>query len=320
MAPMAMNPDSLVLTVDYTSGSPMEDDSDKSIAKGGVTTPFPWKLHDMLDDMARNGDHSVVTWQPHGRAFMVHKPKEFVEDIMPKYFNQTKYASFQRQLNLYGFSRLCHGDDKGAYYHMCFVRGKRNLCRNMVRQKIKGTKVRRSLAPDEEPNFYQPQWETSKGERGEDPKSVIDEIPHSPHQSSERQIVQLPQPSSVVANEAMTDAVPPAPSLAVAPSKAVPEPQVSNHPENTMSLLNSGAKGGDLLFFEGQPFRYLEHIEKLPPPVSKGVTALGSNPRPPLRPMGQWNPQEESVTDMIDSIISSETTGTGGGEYSVCCV
>ena len=68
-----------------------QGDHDKSIAKGGVTTPFPWKLHDMLDDMDRRGTQSIVCWQPHGRSFMVLKPKEFVEDIMPHYFNQTKY-------------------------------------------------------------------------------------------------------------------------------------------------------------------------------------------------------------------------------------
>lgn len=82
----------VVLAMEYSCGSSVDDDSDKSIAKGGVTTPFPWKLHDMLDEMAREGNHSVVTWQPHGRAFMVHKPKEFVEEIMPHYFNQTKVS------------------------------------------------------------------------------------------------------------------------------------------------------------------------------------------------------------------------------------
>ena len=100
------------------------------------------------------GDKSIVSWQPHGRAFTVHKTKEFVTLIMPQFFNQTKYASFQRQLNLYGFSRLTHGPDKGAYYHSCFIRGERSLCRRMIRQKIKGTKVRKTLAPEEEPNFY----------------------------------------------------------------------------------------------------------------------------------------------------------------------
>jgi hypothetical protein len=75
-----------------------------------------------------------------------------------RFFSQTKYPSFQRQLNLYGFSRFSHGEDKGAYFHHCFVRGKRSLVRGMVRRKIKGTKVRRTMSPSEEPNFYAPEW------------------------------------------------------------------------------------------------------------------------------------------------------------------
>eukprot|EP00428_Durinskia_dybowskii_P048788 CAMPEP_0170343570 /NCGR_PEP_ID=MMETSP0116_2-20130129/72961_1 /TAXON_ID=400756 /ORGANISM="Durinskia baltica, Strain CSIRO CS-38" /LENGTH=261 /DNA_ID=CAMNT_0010597225 /DNA_START=156 /DNA_END=938 /DNA_ORIENTATION=- len=179
-----------VQSMDCSESGQEEDDYDKSIAKGGVTTPFPWKLHDMLDAMALEGSHSVVTWQPHGRAFMVHKPKDFVEKIMPKYFNQTKYASFQRQLNLYGFSRLSHGKDKGAYYHMCFVRGQRNLCRNMVRQKIKGTKVRRSLSPEEEPNFYLPQWKT------------VTSVPMSPAQNKTTKTLALSSAASPLSKPA----------------------------------------------------------------------------------------------------------------------
>jgi hypothetical protein len=74
-----------------------------------------------------------------------------------RFFSQTKYPSFQRQLNLYGFARFSHGKDKGAYFHHCFVRGKRPLVRGMVRRKIKGTKVRRTMSPSEEPNFYTPE-------------------------------------------------------------------------------------------------------------------------------------------------------------------
>lgn len=134
-----------------------------SISRGGVVTPFPYKLHMMLNAMdveAARGDtdgsnKSIVSWQPHGRAFKVHKPKEFVDRIMPHFFNQNKYASFQRQLNLYGFSRITNvGPDKGAVYHHCFVRNQRNLVKGMVRRKVKGTKFRRIVSPEDQPNFY----------------------------------------------------------------------------------------------------------------------------------------------------------------------
>lgn len=48
---------------------------------GGVTTPFPEKLHEMLDGEIGS---DVVSWLPHGRAFIVRKPKEFTQIVMPK--------------------------------------------------------------------------------------------------------------------------------------------------------------------------------------------------------------------------------------------
>jgi len=86
--------------------------------RGGVQHPFPATLHKVLEDMEKNGHENIMSWMPHGRCFMVKEPKEFVKDYMPTYFNQHKFASFQRQLNLYGFKRLTgQGPDKGAYYH-----------------------------------------------------------------------------------------------------------------------------------------------------------------------------------------------------------
>lgn len=73
-----------------------------------------------------------------------------------RFFSQTKYTSFQRQLNMYGFTRLVHAPDKGAYYSLCFLRGHPALVRHMVRHKIKGTKVRKSPV---EANFYDTAWD-----------------------------------------------------------------------------------------------------------------------------------------------------------------
>ena len=48
---------------------------------GGVTTPFPEKLYDMLEAETPS---DIVSWLPHGRAFIVRRPKDFTERIMPK--------------------------------------------------------------------------------------------------------------------------------------------------------------------------------------------------------------------------------------------
>jgi hypothetical protein len=126
-------------------------------ARGGVTTPFPLKLHEMLENAQAEGHEHIVSWQPHGRCVVVHKPKEFVE-LLPDYFKLSKIASFQRQLNLYGFQRLTRGRDRGGYYHELFLKGRTFLAHNIHRIKVKGTVVRARSNPEQEPNFWEMSW------------------------------------------------------------------------------------------------------------------------------------------------------------------
>jgi hypothetical protein len=58
---------------------------------------------------------------------------------VPIYFKQTKLTSFQRQLNLWGFSRIRRGVYKGAIVSPYFIKGKPEFCHCMTRTKIKGT-------------------------------------------------------------------------------------------------------------------------------------------------------------------------------------
>lgn len=153
-------------------------DEDEEVKKrrgprGGVAVPFPGKhqhtthmiyvplhahspfvlaekLHVMLSSVERDGNSHIVSWQAHGRCFVVHKPKEFVSTVMPTYFRQTKLTSFQRQLNLYGFCRLTSGRDRGGYYHELFLRGRPFLCKRMMRTRIKGTGIKAASSPQTE--------------------------------------------------------------------------------------------------------------------------------------------------------------------------
>lgn len=96
----------------------------------------------------------IVSWQPHGRCFVVQDTPAFAKEVLPSFFQQRKYASFQRQLNLYGFSRITKGADRGSYYHELFLRSKQVLCRGINRMKVKGTGSRMASNPKQEPNFY----------------------------------------------------------------------------------------------------------------------------------------------------------------------
>lgn len=52
--------------------------------RGGVSIAFPLKLHSVLDQVEADGLGHIVSWQGHGRAFMIHNPKEFVDHVMPR--------------------------------------------------------------------------------------------------------------------------------------------------------------------------------------------------------------------------------------------
>ena len=107
----------------------------------GRTGTFPQKLHQMLSDLERQeGGVEIASFLPHGRAFAIHKPRDFVKHVMPKYFRMSRFSSFQRQLNLYDFQRITEGPDKGSYYHELFVQGRPILSTMMKRNKIKGVK------------------------------------------------------------------------------------------------------------------------------------------------------------------------------------
>lgn len=98
---------------------------------------FPWKLYDMLEEVEKSGrDDDIISWECNGRAIRVHKPKEFAEKLLPAYFlHSTRWESFQRQLNLYGFIRVTRGPHKGVYLHKYFIRGQRSLCERISRSK-----------------------------------------------------------------------------------------------------------------------------------------------------------------------------------------
>lgn len=106
----------------------------------GRTGTFPQKLHQMLSDLERAGQTDIASFLSHGRAFAIHKPRDFVKQVMPKYFRMSRFSSFQRQLNLYDFQRITEGPDKGAYFHELFVQGRPILSTMMKRNKIKGVK------------------------------------------------------------------------------------------------------------------------------------------------------------------------------------
>lgn len=186
----------------------------------------------------------------------------------------------------------------------------------MIRQKIKGTKVRRSLAPEEEPNFYLPHWATTRG-------VVVDGVTVSPEQVKPVKEVILappaptPKPSTQrtkKASKASSKAKGPASPVAslVSMMMDVPKASVQTLPvlpvRKPALALAAGPStesqqtptmplAGDLLFFEGRPFRYLEHLEELPPVSSDNVVS------PHAAQLRQHHSYKDNLQSMINSIV-----------------
>jgi HSF-type DNA-binding len=110
-----------------------------TIMDGGKAASFPNKLNAMLELVEESGHSAAVRWLAHGRGFKIFNKHLFETEVLPIYFQgQTKFTSFQRQLNIYGFLRLTRKgyEDHNGYYHERFLRGhavlRSTLLRNFV--------------------------------------------------------------------------------------------------------------------------------------------------------------------------------------------
>ncbi|KAL3934494.1 MAG: hypothetical protein SGBAC_009806, partial [Bacillariaceae sp.] len=118
----------------------LQECGDKASAK----LPFVWKVYEMLEGVENSGDEHLVSWVENGRAFRVHYLDGFLEKVIPQYFNQTKYKSFQRQLNFYGFTRINSGPSCGAYFHPQFIKGDKTRCLSIRPRSSKNRKSKSS--------------------------------------------------------------------------------------------------------------------------------------------------------------------------------
>eukprot|EP00529_Nitzschia_sp_RCC80_P021386 CAMPEP_0113496492 /NCGR_PEP_ID=MMETSP0014_2-20120614/30149_1 /TAXON_ID=2857 /ORGANISM="Nitzschia sp." /LENGTH=387 /DNA_ID=CAMNT_0000390415 /DNA_START=140 /DNA_END=1303 /DNA_ORIENTATION=- /assembly_acc=CAM_ASM_000159 len=259
-------------------------------ARGGVTVPFPIRLHEMLDAVERDGYGHIISWAPHGRCVIIHKPKEFVE-ILPTYFKLSKLASFQRQLNLYGFQRLTRGRDRGGYYNELFLRGRVYLAHAIQRQKVKGTGVRARSNPDQEPDFWA--------------MPFVEQSTAAPVSCPSQQ-----QSSSSCA----AAAAPVAPRMAQHDLQGLQNALYSFNPmmnfqrqQQTPRVVSSSNSANDdlCLGFGGKHFHILEPINGAPPaarPVPSMVmmpTGQQQFPSPPT-----WS--ADAVEDIVDDILGKD--------------
>ena len=76
-----------------------------------------------------------------------------MKQVLPEWFLQHRFESFQRQLNLYGFKRITAGPDKGSCYHELFLRQKPLLADKIQRIRLKGKDLASRLHLNRSPTF-----------------------------------------------------------------------------------------------------------------------------------------------------------------------
>eukprot|EP00532_Pseudo-nitzschia_australis_P006418 CAMPEP_0168166880 /NCGR_PEP_ID=MMETSP0139_2-20121125/2261_1 /TAXON_ID=44445 /ORGANISM="Pseudo-nitzschia australis, Strain 10249 10 AB" /LENGTH=206 /DNA_ID=CAMNT_0008084103 /DNA_START=125 /DNA_END=745 /DNA_ORIENTATION=- len=119
------------------------------------TPLFPQRLYSMLDSAELFGYDHVISWMPDGRSFKIHADshchlqttttattngtgddenqqriageRAILEVLQQNGFNQKRYKSFLRQLQLYGFQRTFTGPRRGECKHPFLVRGQPKL-------------------------------------------------------------------------------------------------------------------------------------------------------------------------------------------------
>jgi hypothetical protein len=97
---------------------------------------FIGKLSAMLKDRAASPH---VTWSPKGDSILVFDPPTFAAKVLPRYFKHGNFASFVRQLNLYGFHKTSNESGAGAceFSHHIFRRGNEHQFKD-IRRKVGG--------------------------------------------------------------------------------------------------------------------------------------------------------------------------------------
>ncbi|KAI0484303.1 hypothetical protein GGR56DRAFT_662525 [Xylariaceae sp. FL0804] len=108
----------------------------EALAKRRQIPPFVQKLNSFLE---QSKNTELIRWSDKGDSFIVLDEDEFAKTLIPELFKHNNYASFVRQLNMYGFHKKVGLSDNSMkaserknkspseYYNPYFKRGHPNL-------------------------------------------------------------------------------------------------------------------------------------------------------------------------------------------------
>ncbi|KAJ1928417.1 Heat shock transcription factor [Tieghemiomyces parasiticus] len=84
---------------------PLVSSTAEYLARNSSIPAFLSKLYRMVDDSSTD---ALIGWSDRGDSFYVHKQEDFAKEVLPHFFKHNNFASFVRQLNMYGFHKVPH--------------------------------------------------------------------------------------------------------------------------------------------------------------------------------------------------------------------
>ncbi|SCU98013.1 LADA_0H10000g1_1 [Lachancea dasiensis] len=113
----------------------------RKLASAKTRPAFVNKLWSMVNDTA---NQELMHWSSDGKSFIITNREQFVHKILPRYFKHSNFASFVRQLNMYGWHKVqdvrsgsiqANSDERLQFENENFIQGCEDLLDNVVRQK-----------------------------------------------------------------------------------------------------------------------------------------------------------------------------------------
>lgn len=94
----------------------------------------------------------LISWNPSGSSFLVCNAALFAKEVLPAHFKHSKFSSFVRQLNMYGFHKINksprgqRGHNKNEIWefsHPRFQRGRPDMFESIKRKAMDSELLRR---------------------------------------------------------------------------------------------------------------------------------------------------------------------------------
>ena len=108
-----------------------------------TTQQIPAFLLKSFELLQKKEYENTISWSDNGNSFTIKDVVDLEKTILPKYFKHDKLASFIRQLNMYGFTKLRNKNKNKVFIHEFFKKGREDLL-----HKIKRKNPEASIIPD----------------------------------------------------------------------------------------------------------------------------------------------------------------------------